>query len=411
MSQPLIELKGVEKAFGGHVVLNGVDLHIYKGEILTLIGKSGGGKSVLLKHIVGLLEPDSGEILYDGVPVSSMGRASRREFKGRISYMFQNNALFDSMTVFENIALPLVERLRLKRPEVHRRVMDKVEQLELREVVDKYPSQISGGMQKRVALARALIMEPEIVLFDEPTTGLDPLRKNAVLGMIAQYQKQFGFTAVVVSHDIPDVFFISNRVAIIDGGRIIFEGTPMELEQSQDEVIQQFLHGEEALRDALTGLNTRAEIEKRVRLELGRMDRYQQVFSILLFYVGDLQKITEHVGQITGHRILKCLGGVLKEHIGTSGISARYSPNEILTVLPHSSLEDARRMLEEIKVDLKERAIMQPKEYPRSCMDFSVKAGIAQATKGDTLERLLEQARQGMETIAELRCNRGGQNP
>ena len=138
------------------------------------------------------------------------------------------------------------------------------------------------------------------------------------------------------------------------------------------------------------------------------MDRYQQTFSIILFYVGDLRKITEHVGLITGHRILKCLGGVLKEHIGTSGISARYTTNEIITVLPHSSLEDARRMLNEIKEDLRQRAIMQPKEYPRSCLDFCVKAGLAQASKGSTLEGLVEQARREMETIAELRCNRGG---
>ena len=409
MELPLIELREIVKSFGSHTILNGVNLRIFRGEILTLIGKSGGGKSVLLKHIVGLLTPDSGDILFQGQPLASFNRGQRREFKRRISYMFQNNALFDSMTVFENIALPLIEKLRLPKEEVSKRVMAKVEQLELREVVEKFPSQISGGMQKRVALARALIMEPEIVLFDEPTTGLDPLRKNAVLGMIAQYQKQFGFTAVVVSHDIPDVFFISNRVAIIDGGKIIFEGTPIELEQNEEPVVQQFLHGEQALKDALTGLNTRSDLERRVRVELGRMSKYQDVFSILLFYVGDLQKITEHVGQITGHRILKCLGGVLKEHIGTSGMSARYSANEILTVLPHCSLDDARRMLDDIKEDLQHKAIMQPEEYPRACMDFCVKAGLAQAIRGTTLERLIEEARSNMETIAELRCNRGGQ--
>jgi len=323
--------------------------------------------------------------------------------------MFQNNALFDSMTVFENIALPLQEKMRLSRKEIRERIMAKVEQLELSEVVDKYPSQISGGMQKRVALARALIIEPEIVLFDEPTTGLDPLRKNAVLAMIAQYQRQFGFTAVIVSHDIPDIFFISNRVAIIDGGKIIFEGTPIELEQDENPVVQQFLHGEEALKVSLTGLNTKSEIERRVKIELGRMNKYQEVFSLLLFYVGDLQKISEHVGQIAGHRILKCLGGVLKDHIGTSGISARCGANEILTILPHSTKEDAKRMLEDIKEDLQHKAIMQPKEYPKACMDFYIKAGIAQAHSGATLEMLLDEARREMELIAELRCNRGGQ--
>ena len=158
MELPLIELREIVKSFGSHTILNGVNLRIFRGEILTLIGKSGGGKSVLLKHIVGLLTPDSGDILFQGQPLASFNRGQRREFKRRISYMFQNNALFDSMTVFENIALPLIEKLRLPKEEVSKRVMAKVEQLELREVVEKFPSQISGGMQKRVALARALIM-------------------------------------------------------------------------------------------------------------------------------------------------------------------------------------------------------------------------------------------------------------
>jgi len=206
MAAPLIQLKNVTKRFGDRTILDKVNISIHEGETTTIIGKSGVGKSVTLKHIIGLLEPDEGEILFGDRRLNQMSRRERKAIKRQFSYMFQNNALFDSMTVFENIALPLVEKSSFSKEEIERRVLLKIDQLELSEVIHKYPTQISGGMQKRVALARALIIQPKIVLFDEPTTGLDPIRKNAVLGMIAHYQKRFGFTAVVVSHDIPDIF-------------------------------------------------------------------------------------------------------------------------------------------------------------------------------------------------------------
>jgi phospholipid/cholesterol/gamma-HCH transport system ATP-binding protein len=247
MDSPLIEMRQVRKAFNGQTVLDGVDLAIEEGLVTTIIGRSGVGKSVLLKHLIGLLHPDSGEILFHGHNLPTLSRAERRALKGRFSYVFQNMALFDSMTVFENVALPLEERTHQSRREIRERVMRRLEQLDLADIAEKYPSQISGGMCKRVALARALVTEPEIVLFDEPTTGLDPVRKNTVHEMIARYQREVGFTAVVVTHDIPDVFEISQRVAMLAAGRIVFFGTAEAIQASRDLVVRRFLQGRERL--------------------------------------------------------------------------------------------------------------------------------------------------------------------
>ncbi len=229
MDAPLIEFKNVTKRFGNRTVLDGVNLRIYAGEVTTIIGLSGAGKSVLLKHIIGLLKPDGGQILFTGRPLDEMTRTEMAASLARISYMFQDNALFDSLTVYDNIALPLRETMNLSKDELDRRVMTRIEQAELADAAEKYPSELSGGMQKRVALARALVTDPQIVLFDEPTSGQDPIRKNAILGMIAQYQKKFGFTAILVSHEIPDVYFISNRILALYDRKVVFEGTPAEL--------------------------------------------------------------------------------------------------------------------------------------------------------------------------------------
>ncbi len=245
MTVPLIEFNQVFKRFGDNAVLKGVDLSIYQGQVTAIIGKSGIGKSVLLKHIIGLLEPDQGEIRFQGQAINAMPAAARRTVKMKFSYMFQGTALFDSMTVYENVALPLKEKGRVPFREIQRRVRDKLAQLDLAGIEDKYPSQLSGGMKKRVAMARALVTEPEIVLFDEPTTGLDPIRKNAAHAMIAQYQKAFGFTGVMVSHEIPDVFYICQRIAMLDQGRIIFQGSPAEIQNSTEPVIRQFIRGQD----------------------------------------------------------------------------------------------------------------------------------------------------------------------
>lgn len=241
MDQPLIRFENVHKRYGENRVLRGVDLSIYKGEITTIIGKSGEGKSVLLKHIIGLVRPDLGRIFFDGRTLAERKKRERETLRQKFSYMFQDSALFDSMTVYDNIALPLREGARLKARDIQDRVTRKLEQLDLQGIEEKYPGQLSGGMKKRVALARALVTDPEIVLFDEPTTGLDPIRKQSVHSMISDYQKRFEFTGIMVSHEIPDVFSISQRVAMLNEGKIVFQGAVQDLMADTNPVVQGFI--------------------------------------------------------------------------------------------------------------------------------------------------------------------------
>lgn len=213
---PRVEIRGLRKQFGERVVLDGIDLTLEPGTITTVIGKSGIGKSVLLKCLAGLMEPDGGEIradgevVHDGVP-------------GCV-YMFQHNALFDSMTVEENIALPLHEATLLPKREIAERTAALLERLELTPTARQYPPELSGGMQKRVAFARALILSPRLVLCDEPTTGLDPLRRELVFSLLRRYRREEGFSVLIVSHDVPQVFELSDQIAYLDGGRIAHVG-------------------------------------------------------------------------------------------------------------------------------------------------------------------------------------------
>jgi phospholipid/cholesterol/gamma-HCH transport system ATP-binding protein len=251
METALIEFRDVTKRFDEKTILDRMDLTIYENQITTIIGKSGTGKSVLLKHIIGLLTPDEGTILFRGKPVHAMKKSEWDTYRSKISYMFQDNALFDSMTVFDNIAFPLRQTTKLGKKEIREKVMARIEQMELSEAVIKFPSELSGGMQKRVALARALVTDPTIVLFDEPTTGQDPIRRNAILSMIAHYRKQFGFTAVLVSHDIPDVFFVSDRVLFLWEGKIAFHGTYEELSRLEHPIMREFKKSIEDLSNEL----------------------------------------------------------------------------------------------------------------------------------------------------------------
>ncbi|MCK7471092.1 MAG: ATP-binding cassette domain-containing protein [Desulfomicrobium escambiense] len=259
------------KRFDSKTVLDRANLKIYEGEITTLIGKSGTGKSVLLKHIIGLLDPDEGDVLLHGKPVKTMKRAEWDRYRSRISYMFQSNALFDSMTVFENVALPQADD-EPEEKEIEDKVLTRLEQMDLEDVTDKFPSELSGGMQKRVALARALVTDPEIVLFDEPTTGQDPIRRNAILSMIAQYRKKFGFTAVIISHDIPDIFFISDRILLLWEGKISFRGTYEELTEAEPPPPwTSFAESIEGFQDELTGLLSKQTFRSRYAATLGRI--------------------------------------------------------------------------------------------------------------------------------------------
>jgi phospholipid/cholesterol/gamma-HCH transport system ATP-binding protein len=237
----MIKLVGVEKTLGGQRVLRGVDLEIPPGKLTTIIGKSGEGKSVLLKHIIGLLQPDRGQVWVDGIELSRLKGRALNEVRKRFAMLFQSAALFDSLSVFENVAFPLREKLSLSNAEITTRVEDKLEQVGLSGMGHKFPAELSGGMKKRTGLARALVMEPEIVLFDEPTTGLDPLMAKTIHDLIVSTQRKFGFTGVMVSHQIPEIFSISDWVAMLKDGRIALMAPAREFQRTQDPEIREFI--------------------------------------------------------------------------------------------------------------------------------------------------------------------------
>jgi phospholipid/cholesterol/gamma-HCH transport system ATP-binding protein len=240
----MIELVRLTKSFGKQLVLNDLNLKIPAGKITAVIGPSGEGKSVLLKHMIGLMKPDSGKVLVDGEDMTWMGRRQLNRVRERFGMLFQGVALFDSMTVFENVAFPLEEKTRMSRGEIRERVHEALEHVGLRDVDEKYPDQLSGGMKKRVGLARALLLKPDIILFDEPTTGLDPIICNAMHRLIKETQERFGFTAVIVTHEVPSIFEICDYVAMLYRGRIQMRGTPEEIRESEDPVLRQFITGE-----------------------------------------------------------------------------------------------------------------------------------------------------------------------
>lgn len=246
-----LHVEGLEKGFQGKSVLRGVDLEVPRGSIFTILGPSGTGKSVFLKCLANILQPEAGRIRFDGVELGAGDSAARTEFRKRCSFLFQSNALFDSLTALENVALPLEQTTTLGKPEILSRSRDALRQLEMEEFLDHYPAQLSGGMQKRLALARAIVTRPEIVLFDEPTAGLDPLRRNAVFSMIAKYQRHFHFTALIVTHDVPEALVASDRVALLNQGRIAFVGTPSEFSASTNPVVSLFRDSAQALADSL----------------------------------------------------------------------------------------------------------------------------------------------------------------
>ena len=239
----MIELKGVRKKFGRQVVLDGVDFVVNQGETVALLGPSGTGKSVLLKHIIGLLKPDAGDVLVDGVSVPHMGRKDLAAMRQRIGYAFQTGALFDSMSVFENIRLGITEEACFaNRGFCDGRVAECLALVNLApEVARIMPAQLSGGMRKRVGIARAIAGHPEYLLYDEPTSGLDPVNADAMDALIGQLQSELHVTSVVVTHDVRGSFKVANRIALLHSGRIRKVGTPEEFVAAKDEVVREFL--------------------------------------------------------------------------------------------------------------------------------------------------------------------------
>jgi phospholipid/cholesterol/gamma-HCH transport system ATP-binding protein len=239
----MIEIRDLYKSFNGQEVLRGVSLRIERGELLALIGMSGFGKSVLLKHIIGLMRPDRGQVLVEQQDIFQLRGKSLENMRTRFGFLFQGGALFDSLTVFENVAFLLREKTPMKEPEIESRVLFELEQVGMLGTEDKYPAELSGGMKKRAALARALVMDPEIMLFDEPTTGLDPVTSSLIQRFIKQCHERLEFTGIIVTHDIPKIFEIVSRVALLNKGTIAEVGTPYQIQKSTQPAVAQFISG------------------------------------------------------------------------------------------------------------------------------------------------------------------------
>jgi len=239
----MIQVKGLYKSIAGQEILRGVDLEVQTGETLVVIGRSGGGKSVLLKHLLGLMEPDAGTVWYDGTNLTALDEREMIPLRREMGMVFQNGALFDSMTVRENIAFPLVERECLLAGEVEQRVERALEIVGLSGHGEKMPSSLSGGMKKRAALARAAISLPRIMFYDEPTAGLDPILSDSISKLIARLSKELKMTAIVVTHDMASACQIADRIAMLHEGKIYALLTPAQLQASTDPVLHDFLHG------------------------------------------------------------------------------------------------------------------------------------------------------------------------
>ena len=239
----MITLRNVHKSFGAQKVLDGLDLDIPDGEITAIIGPSGEGKSVLLKHLIGLQQPDSGAVEVDGESILGLRRSELNRIREKFGMLFQNVALFDSMTVFENVAFPLQEKTPLSKEEIRDKVLVALEDVGLKNIENKFPDELSGGMKKRVGLARAVVLNPKIILFDEPTTGLDPIIKRAIHQLIKDTHAKFGFTAVIVSHEIPEIFDVAQNVAMLFRGKILQHGSTDDIKNSTDPAVRQFISG------------------------------------------------------------------------------------------------------------------------------------------------------------------------
>lgn len=239
----MIRLSNICKSFKDYVVLDQLNLTIEPEKITVIIGQSGCGKSVLLKHMLALIRPDSGQVIVDGEDITGLDEKGMNQTRKKFGMLFQDAALFDSMTVGDNVAFPIREHTRLSEKDIKEVVFEKLKLVGLTESFHKMPSELSGGMRKRVGLARAIALDPKIILFDEPTTGLDPIMKDAIEGLIMKTQEQTQATCVVISHDIDSAFKIANKLAMLSDGRIVESGTPEELQASKNPVVVNFIKG------------------------------------------------------------------------------------------------------------------------------------------------------------------------
>ncbi len=240
----LIRLCDIHKRFGQLVVLDGVDLNIESGQSLVIIGASGSGKSVMLKHIVGLLKPDRGEVWFENRRIDTLPERKLVDIRTRFGFLFQMGALFDSMNVGENIAFPLVEHTRKSTAEIQSIVQKTLEMISLPGIEGKMPGELSGGQKKRVALARAIAMDPQVILYDEPTTGLDPIRSDVINELIIKLKRELQVTSIIVTHDMQSAFKIADRIVMLHEGKLIFDGSPAEIRTTDNETVRRFIAGE-----------------------------------------------------------------------------------------------------------------------------------------------------------------------
>jgi len=317
------------------------------------------------------------------------------------------------MTVYDNIALPLRETTSLGKTEINTRVMTRIEQTELSDAAHKYPSELSGGMQKRAALARALVTDPQIVLFDEPTSGQDPVRKNAILGMIAQYQRKFGFTAILVSHEIPDVYFISNRILALYERSIVFQGSPEELEDFDHPFKDEVIRSLEGLQNELTGLYSKRQFKVMHHVQLTQTTR-GVTYCVAVFSLNDLDIIRTSAGYDAAQVAIRNLGIYVDKHFGAiGGFSTRRHTNEFVTVLPYSDLTEAESILKDFVKDFQERGIHdiwagdRKQTTSEGCVEFTVLAGLAQGQPVADIDSVIATAKSEQKEIARLRCDGG----
>jgi phospholipid/cholesterol/gamma-HCH transport system ATP-binding protein len=355
--------------------------------------------------MIGLLSPTEGEIVFRGRPIHALSRKELDALRSEFSYCFQNNALFDSLTVFDNIALPLQQTTKMAPHEIRAKVMERIAQLELSEVAAKYPSELSGGMQKRVALARALITDPKVVLFDEPTTGQDPIRKNAIFSMIVHNQKRFGFTTIMISHDIPDVFFISDRILILYDARIIFQGTYREMDQLRHPIVDEFVKSLEHFQDELTGLYSKKTFD-RVYEKTASQKKPEEAVTVAVFTVDDLDGVCENLGHTTAQEIIQSLAVHIDRHLGGVGISNRFGRDQIVTILFSTDRDAAEHLMEALARDLQERGLADlggeteaGQSYP-----LSILAGFAEGRLGEEVDLISERAKARQQPIARFHC-------
>jgi phospholipid/cholesterol/gamma-HCH transport system ATP-binding protein len=241
---PLIEINHIFKRFGYLIVLSDVSLQINEGESVVVIGASGTGKSVLLKHIVGLLKPDDGEVWFDSQRIDALPERKLAEVRTNFGFLFQMGALFDSMNVLDNVSFPLREHTKLSLHEIHEIAEQKLSMVGLPQIGKKMPGELSGGQRKRVALARAIALNPKVILYDEPTTGLDPIRSDVINELILKLQRELRVTSITVTHDMNSAFKVGNRIVMLHEGKIIFDGTPKQIHESDNEHVRRFVQGE-----------------------------------------------------------------------------------------------------------------------------------------------------------------------